>query len=244
MSNSVFAPRRFARLISSDAVNISRDPTLLFATVLSVVPTILAAWLWTTANVAVQTQFGLAGFMGYMLPFIFCLPPFLVGWVTGFLFLEDRDDGPLMALDVTPVGKKGFFAYRVSVTAVLAAAITVIAWVLLIPDSGPGLAILLAVLIALEAVAAALILPAIARNKVEGLALTKVTNLFAVAPLIAIIPSPWRYLAAPIPTYWVGELLGVSGVDYLPYWLVAAIALVTHAAAAWGAYRLAISRVG
>jgi len=244
MSTSVFAPKRFFRLISSDAVNISRDPTLLFATLLSVVPTIIAATLWTTANAAVEAQFGLAGFMGYMVPFISCLPPLLIGWVTGFLFLEDRDDGPLMALDVTPVGKAGFFAYRVSVTAFIAAAITLLAWFLLLAESGLGMAILLMVLVALEAVAAALVLPAIARNKVEGLALTKVTNLLSVAPLIAIVPSPWRYLAAPIPTYWVGELLHISGVDYLPFWLVAAIALVTHAAAAWGAFRLAINRVG
>jgi len=244
MSVNVFAPGRFARLIASDAANISRDPTLMAATVLSVVPTLAAAGLWTTANVAVQAQFGLSGFMTYLLPFIFCLPPFLVGWVTGFLFLEDRDDGPLMALDVTPVGKGGFFAYRVSVTGVLAAAITLLAWALLIPESGAGMALLLAVLIALEAVAAALVLPAVARNKVEGLALTKLTNLLAVVPLVAAIPSPWRYLAAPVPTFWVGELLHVSATSYLPDAIVVPMALVTHIAAAWAAYRFAIRRVG
>ncbi len=37
----------------------------------------------------------------------------LIGWVTGFLLLEDRDDGPLLAVDVTPIGKCGFLAYRV-----------------------------------------------------------------------------------------------------------------------------------
>jgi hypothetical protein len=35
--------------------------------------------------------------------------------------LEDRDDGALLALDVTPPGKAGFLAYRVTVTAGVAA---------------------------------------------------------------------------------------------------------------------------
>ena len=59
----------------------------------------------------------------------------LIGWVTGFLLLEDRDEGTLLALDVTPVGKSGFLLYRVGVTATLAVALTLYAWPLVIPEA-------------------------------------------------------------------------------------------------------------
>ena len=53
----------------------------------------------------------------YLAPIVFVLPALLIAWVTGFLMLEDRDDRALLALDVTPPGKAGFLAYRVTVTA-------------------------------------------------------------------------------------------------------------------------------
>jgi hypothetical protein len=80
-------------------------------------------------------------------------------------------------------------------------------------------------------VLAAVILPAIAQNKVEGLALTKLTNIAVIIPLIAIVPSPWRFLASLVPTYWIGELLAGQG-STLPIWAVTAAMIATHLG--WG----------
>jgi fluoroquinolone transport system permease protein len=79
----------------------------------------------------------------------------------------------------------------------------------------------LAVLVALNAVIFAVVLPALARNKVEGLAVTKITNLLSLAPLLAAIPSPLRYAGGILPTYWIGELLVLTDVAPAPSWLSA-----------------------
>lgn len=152
-----------------------------------------------------------------------------IGWVSGFLLLEDRDDGPLLAVEVTPVGRAGFLAYRLAVSAGITALITAMGVALLLPGEAIWLKLLLLTAIPAETVLACVALLALARNKVEGLALTKLTNILAVVPLLAIVPSPWRYVAGVLPTYWIGEL--IFHLSALPSWSIVAALAVTHAIA-------------
>lgn len=239
---SVFSPRRFGQLFVSDALNVARDPTLIFATLFSLVPAIAFFFGKASMDEAAEATFGIANFSLYIASVALCLPAYLVGWVTGFLFLEDRDEGTLIAIDITPVGKTGFMGYRLTVTVLLTMAVTLFGAWLVVPQAGWPTAALLAVLVALQAVSAAFVLPAIARNKVEGLAVTKLVNMLAVAPLLAFVPSPWRYLAGFVPAFWVGEMF--AGERYLPMPAVVALALVVHFAAAVLLYRLMRLKAG
>ena len=227
----LFAPRRLSRLVAGDAMNIARDPMLLLATAMSLMPALALHFARAPLDAAALAAFGVVDITRYIVPVMLLIPAVLIGWVTGFLLLENRDEGTLLALDVTPVGKGGFLLYRVGVTATLAAALTVYAWPLVMPEASFGLAVSLALAVGANAVTFAVVLPAIARNKVEGLALTKLTNLFAVAPLLAAIPSPWRCLGGVVPSYWVGELLGLTPVAPAAPWLATVLALATAAAA-------------
>jgi fluoroquinolone transport system permease protein len=241
---SVFIPRRFGRLMVSDAMNISRDPILPAAVVLAIVPS-LALWLTRDAiDEAALSAFGVEGFARYLAPVALLIPAYLIGWVTGFLLLEDRDDGTLLAVDVTPIGKSGFLAYRVTITVLVTICITLPATRLVIPEHGWAVALVVTFLVAVNAVLAAAILPAVARNKVEGLALTKLTNIASFVPLLAVIPSPWRYLAGFIPSYWIGELLRLSSNYALPLPAIVVLALATHAAAAVAVFWLLGRRAG
>jgi hypothetical protein len=224
----VFSPRRFMRLMAADAMNVARDPMLALAVVLSTLPA--ALWLFWAHEIdaAALSAFGIADFLRYAAPVALLMPAFLIGWVTGFLLLEDRDEGPLLAIDVTPVGKIGFLAYRVSAAALIVLLLTCGATRIIVPHLGPGPGIVAALLAAAATVLGTVVFPAVARNKVEGLALTKLTNLASLAPLLAIIPSPWRYLGGVVPTYWLGELLHLSPLSPLPLPLVLIFAAASH----------------
>jgi hypothetical protein len=241
---SALAPRRFGRLLVSDALNVGRDPVLIAACVMSVIPAIALFLTRDAIDRAALDAFGIAAFSRYIVPVALLLPAFLVGWVTGFLLLEDRDERTLTALDVTPVGKGGFLLYRTTMTALITAAITLLGLVLIAPDAGLGAQLLILVMVPAEAVLAAVILPALARNKVEGLALTKLTNIMSVVPLLAIIPSPLRLLGGIVPSYWIGELLGLSGTTPLPFWLIAVATAAVHLAWGYALFRLFLSRAG
>ena len=240
---SVLAPRRFVRLARADALNVLRDPMLVGATCFSVLPAI-AFWAFEAQmNAAALDAFGIAGFSRFAAPLVLLLPALLIGWVAGFLLLEDRDDGPLLALDVTPPGKLGFLAYRLAAAGLLTGIITAAFAPVLMPGSGLVVAATATVLVALAAMATALILPVIARNKVEGLALSKLVNIAMLVPLLALVPSPLRYLGGVIPTYWLGELLlPVDGP--LPLWLLAALSLAVNAVAVAGLAVLLGRRMG
>lgn len=240
----VFNPARLRSLLVADAKNIVRDPTLAFALILSVTPAIAISLWRSDIDAAAFAAFGLNDAIHLALPFLLSLPAFLIGWVIGFLLLEDRDEHTLLALDITPVGKGGYMLYRAALAMVLTAIVTLIGIILLAPAIAWPMVIILSVLVAIEGACAAFILPAVARNKVEGLAITKLTNLFAVASMLTLIPSPWRYLGAIVPTFWFGEALQVSSHQYLPLPLIVTVAFATHLGAAWLLYRLVVKRVG
>lgn len=237
-------PPRFMRLLAGDALSIARDPMLLIAIVMSLAPALLFYLTQPAMDEAGKAALGIVAVSRYVAPVALLIPAGLIGWVTGFLLLEDRDEGTLLALDVTPVGKTGFLLYRTAITALVTIVITLAAWPLVIPDQPLGVALLLAILIAMDAIAAAVILPALARNKVEGLALTKLTNLASIVPLLAIIPSPLRYLGGIVPSYWIGEVLQLSPTASLPWPVVAVLALMAHAVAVWGLFALFQRRSG
>jgi hypothetical protein len=241
---SVFAPARFGRMFAADAKNVSRDPTLIFAILLSAAPALAFHFGQAPMDAGMLDAFGVEAFSRYVAPIAISIPAFLIGWVTGFLFLEDRDEGTLLALDITPVGKRGFIAYRVAVTVLITMLLTVYDVWLVLPGTGPGMTALLAVLVAAEAVAATFILPAVARNKVEGLAITKLTNIAGIVPVLAVIPSPLRYIAGIVPTFWIGELLGLSSERYLPTGVIVVLALVSHFAVAWLLFRFMQRKAG
>jgi hypothetical protein len=234
----LLALHRLWRLVGSDAMNIARDPILAAAAVMSLLPA-LVLWLFKgQMDAAALSAFGVAELSRYIVPVALALPAGLIGWVTGFLMLEDRDEGTLLALDVTPAGKVGFLIYRVTITAALAIAITLYAWPLILPGVSIFVVACLALLVALNAIGFAVVLPAVARNKVEGLAVTKVTNLLSLAALLAAIPSPLRYLGGVLPTYWIGELLRLTEVAAMPVWLSAALSLVVGTVAVAILFRL------
>lgn len=145
---SIFVPHRFSRLIAADALNISRDPMLIFATLMSLTPSIGLYLGREALDAAALSTFGIESLSRLLVPVALTIPAFLIGWVTGFLLLEDRDEGTLLAVDVTPVGKSGFLAYRVAITALVTAAVTLFGIQLMAPATEWPMRLLLAALIA------------------------------------------------------------------------------------------------
>lgn len=224
----LLSPRRFLRLLSADAMNVGREPVLAFSMVLSVMPVSVFALFRDAIDAAAVEAFGVAGFMHYVAPSALVLPAALLGWVAGFLLLEDRDEGTLTAVSVTPAGKTGYFAYRTTVAGAAVVAIVLASLPIVAPDAGPARGLAIALMIGVEAAIIAALLPTLARNKVEGLALSKVMNLAILAPLVAIVAAPWRYAAGIVPSYWIGEMLGLSGTGYFGAAVVVAIAAAVH----------------
>jgi len=203
-------PQRFWKLVKCDAQNLARDPVLLMATVFSITPPPLFVAFRTNIDLLGLQLFQFPNLADLIGPLALLMPAFLIGWVVGFLLLEDRDDHTLLAIETTSMGKTGFITYRLGLACTLGAMLTLAAAVQIYPTMPIALKVFLSFMVALETAIVALLLLALAGNKVEGLALSKILNLGLLFPLLTAIPSAWRLLGGIVPSFWIGELLNRS----------------------------------
>jgi fluoroquinolone transport system permease protein len=140
------------------------------------------------------------------------LVPNLVGFVTGFLLLDQRDDRTLYALQVTPLSLNGYLVYRLAMPVLLSFLLTLIVLPVsgLVPFNWP-LLLIAAISAAPMAPIFALTLAAVSQNKVQGFALMKMSGIVLLPPLAAyFIEADWQLLLGLVPTYWPAKTLWVG----------------------------------
>lgn len=132
--------------------------------------------------------------------------PVVLGSMTGLLLLEDRDAGVLRTLAVTRAGVSTLLVYRLGATAAATTALLAVGLPLDGVPHAAGAAGVLATAVAAGAVSAvpALLMAAVASNRVHGIAVMKMLGLPLYLPLATwVVAGPARYAFAPLPTSWV-----------------------------------------
>ncbi|NNJ09222.1 hypothetical protein EKD04_002655 [Chloroflexales bacterium ZM16-3] len=137
------------------------------------------------------------------------IAPMLAGVVLGFLLLDLRDDGVLEALRVGPQRLRGYLLYRLALPTLVGLLLTPALFLVAgLPAGGPAGLALAAVGAAPMAALYALLLGAIAQNKVQGIALMKLSGLLFILPALSrYLPAIWQLPLALVPTYWPARLL-------------------------------------
>ena len=195
-----------------DARSIGRDALLRWIILLPLFIALLTRWFIPVLLQEAETIIGfdlLPYYRPLMAYILLLLVPNLVGFVTGFLLLDQRDDRTLYALQVTPLSLNGYLVYRLAMPVVLSFLLSLV----VLPLS--GLVPLNGVLLLVAAVSAApmapifaLALAALSQNKVQGFALMKVSGIVLLPPLAAyFIQSNWQLLLGLVPTYWPAKTL-------------------------------------
>jgi fluoroquinolone transport system permease protein len=215
-----------------DFRNVQRDSMLSWFTLVPVIIALVIRILvprltdWLLAEYA----FDLVPYYPAIMSYAFILAaPGIFGIIIGFLLLDERDDGTLTALQVTPLTLNNYLLYRLILPIVL----SLVMIPLLFPLTGlmsiPLLPLLVVTLVAaLEAPILALFLASFAENKVAGFALMKATSLIIELPLLAFFfQSKWTLLAALIPTYWPMKIFWVAS-EGGNYWGYLLVGLVFH----------------
>jgi fluoroquinolone transport system permease protein len=186
-----------------DAKNIRRDPLLAWVGIL---PFVLAL------AYRLIGRFDLGPYQALIASSFVTAAPGMAGMVAGFLLLDERDEGVLTAIAVTPVPPPTFMLYRISAPLLLGAVMTIVSYPLM------GLAPLRLVdLVAVAAVASllapatALFLAVFAANKVSGFAMVKILNTVNIAPVAAwFIAPPWQWMAGVVPAYWPMKMVWLA----------------------------------
>jgi fluoroquinolone transport system permease protein len=217
-----------------DVRAILRDRLLLWFLVLPPVVAALLGWGIPLLTGWLQTRFGfdLIPYYPLIAGSYVLVAPSMVGFVVGFLLLDERDDHVLDAWRVTPVSLNDLFVYRVGAPVLLGTAMTLVGYgVLRLAPIPIGALISAAALGAGTAPAVALALVGFADNKVSAFAIAKFVSAVSNLALVAwFIPTPWQLLAGGLPSYWPMKVVwqAANGAAWEPY---AAAGLVVNVVA-------------
>ncbi len=138
--------------------------------------------------------------------FYAAITPVMFCFVAAMVMLEEHDEHIDRYLFVTGLGKRGYFASRLVIPGIAAFIVTVA----LLPffrlsEIKAIMMIFLSVAGTLQGIIITLLVVALSSNKLEGMALTKMSSLImlgAIAPYF--IPVPYRYCLAFLPSFWTG----------------------------------------
>lgn len=145
----------------------------------------------------------------YILAFVFVLTPGMLGIVTGFMMLDERDGKIAELMAVTPLGRSGYLFNRLSFAFVATLIYTFIGYYFVDIYEIPIYSLfLIAVLLGLFSSCIGILIFTISSDKVKGLTYAKGLNLVMLFCLADLLNEKWvTYLAMIFPTYWITEML-------------------------------------
>lgn len=147
--------------------------------------------------------------------FVAILVPYLFCFASSMAILEEIDQNVSPYLAVTPLGKRGYLVSRLILPAAISAVIT---FLMLVVGSLTRLslleALLLSIFMAFVAVISSMMVVVFAKNKVEGMAISKMSGLIMIGLFIPFfIHDNIQYLFGFMPTFWIAKLAITK--DYL-----------------------------
>lgn len=192
----------------ADIKFIVRDPMLLMASVAPLFLIILLRLVFPILSDFVFLKFKFQIYQYYSIAAItmVSLIPMLFGMVYAFILLDESDAHILQVISVTPAGRNNFLFMRMFVPALLS--LVMVALTILftnpVPTEGWLRTTFISILLATQVPFVFLFIGSLARNKVEGLALSKLYGVFlATVPLGLLLHHPWNYLNFFSPLYWI-----------------------------------------
>jgi fluoroquinolone transport system permease protein len=162
--------------------------------------------------------------------------PVILGQVLGFMLLDERDDGTLRALLITPMSMEGYLLYKIGIpllgSSVIVMGVLTLGNLAPLPwyQLGP-----IALLYAIETPIMTLLMAGMCENKVQGFAFGKTVGNILLIPVAAyFLDPPWQYLAGIFPPFWTLKAFWLASEGAPGYWITIAVGLAVHVAAlAW-----------
>lgn len=220
----------FKALGPIDVRNVGRDEMLRWMVFLPLLLALLMRFGWPPLVRQLQAsyQFDLSPYTTLLMSFLTIGIPAVFGMVIGFLLLDERDEGSLIGLQVTPLSLNNYLAYRLGIPIALTLVLVLVGLPLAgITTFSLGQLVLLALVSAPMAPLLAVFLAAFASNKVQGFALSKGAGVLFVAPLAAyFLGGTWQWVLGLLPTFWAPKLYWLLSENVPSAWLVGLVGLV------------------
>ncbi|MDF2566925.1 MAG: hypothetical protein K0R90_381 [Oscillospiraceae bacterium] len=157
-------------------------------------------------------------FLSMITSYMFC-------FASSMVMLTEYDETMISYLAVTPVGKKGYILSRMILPAAISFIVSIILMRLFsLTDWSLIRILLICFLTCLLSVAVSLLLFAYSHNKVEGMAMAKLSGLLMLGlPVPFFLGSNLQYLFLFLPSFWIGKFSRENTVLFFVFALVTAL---------------------
>ena len=155
--------------------------------------------------------------------FFTAITPVIFCFIAAMVILEEHDDRIDAFLFVTRLGKRGYFISRIIIPAFVSFVVTAV----LIPLFGLSkmtvfVMLFLSLAGTLQGIIIALLVVALSSNKLEGMALTKMSSLIMLGAVVPyFISGPHKYLLSFMPSFWTAMVITESN----PVFMILTIAI-------------------
>lgn len=230
---SAFAVLR--ELSGAEWRSIRRDSMLRGMLVLLFVLALLSRWLvpWVSQQFDLDLAPHYPLIMGGLIVF---LAPVLVGFIVGMVLLDERDEGTLQAISVTPLPMSRYLAWKLTMPVVATTLLTILLFPIVGIMSFQWDYLPAVIVGAMWAPLLALMMSCFARNKLQGFVLMRISNVLLVIPMIAWFFPRFELICALFPAYWPmkGIWFAADGKSSL---VCLAVGAAFHVALIWVLYR-------
>jgi len=140
--------------------------------------------------------------------FLSILTPYMFCFASAMLMLTEYDEGMTSYLAVTPIGKKGYILSRLLTPAVISFfASSLLLLYFALTTWAFMMIIMVCLLTSLTSIAVALLVFSISHNRVEGMAMAKLSGLMMLGlPVPFFLLSNVQYIFAFLPSFWIAKL--------------------------------------
>lgn len=145
------------------------------------------------------------------------MAPVLLCFAFAMIMLEEIDDKVSRYFSITPLGKSGYLFTRLGIPSIISAAIAFTVLLLFSLEKLPiGMMVGLALLGSVQAMIVSLMIITLSGNKLEGMAVTKLSALTLLGiPVPFFVKGMYQYAVGFLPSFWVGKAIQSNGYIYL-----------------------------
>lgn len=149
----------------------------------------------------------LAPYYGLFDIFFASLASVMFCFIAAMVVLEEHDDHIDRYLLITGLGRSGYFISRMILPAILAWMMTAILLpVFELTNRSVAERLLLSLTGSLQGIVIALLIVTISSNKLEGMAVAKLSSLSMLGAIVPFfVPAPFALCGFFLPSYWMGE---------------------------------------
>lgn len=144
--------------------------------------------------------------------FLIILTPSMFNYVAAMIMLEETDDHMITYLVVTPLGKTGYLLSRLGTIGLISFPVSIFVSALFhLSNVNIPMFIGIALAGTVQGVIIALLIVTLSTNKVEGMAVGKITTLFTVRAFAPyFITGKMQYILSILPSYWMARAIQSS----------------------------------